>query len=60
MDKPVVNVFPWQDKVRMQHYCPLHPQVVEAIVPILTVSEMMRLFSSSWLSSNGFGTATLD
>ena len=35
MDKPVVDVLPWQDKIRMQHYCPLHPQVVEAIRPLL-------------------------
>ncbi|MGZ5563407.1 MAG: hypothetical protein ACXW1R_05715 [Halobacteriota archaeon] len=35
MKKPVVDVLPWQDKIRMQHYCPLHPQVVEAIVPVL-------------------------
>jgi hypothetical protein len=35
MRKPVVNVLPWQDKIRMQHYCPLHPQVVEAIMPVL-------------------------
>jgi hypothetical protein len=35
MDKPVVDVLPWQDKIRMQHYCPLHPQVVEAILPVL-------------------------
>ncbi len=34
-DKPVVDVLPWQDKIRMQHYCPLHPQVVEAILPVL-------------------------
>jgi hypothetical protein len=27
MKKPVVNVLPRQDKIRMQHYCPLHPQV---------------------------------
>lgn len=33
MEKPVVDVLPWQDKIRMQHYCPLHPQVVEAILP---------------------------
>jgi hypothetical protein len=24
-----------QDKIRMQHHCPLHPQVVEAILPVL-------------------------
>jgi integrase len=35
MEKPVVDVLPWQDKIRMQHYCPLHPQVVEAILPVL-------------------------
>jgi hypothetical protein len=35
MRKPVVDVLPWQDKIRMKHYCPLHPQVVEAIVPLL-------------------------
>jgi|BarGraNGADG00212_2_1021979.scaffolds.fasta_scaffold01769_8 integrase len=33
--RPVLDVFPWQDKIRMQHYCPLHPQDVEAIVPAL-------------------------
>jgi integrase len=35
MDKPVVDVLPRQDKIRMQHYCPLHPQVVGAILPML-------------------------
>jgi integrase len=35
MERPVVDVLPWQDKIRMQHYCPLHPQVVEAILPAL-------------------------
>jgi integrase len=35
MEKPVVDVLPWQDKIRMQHYCPLHPQLVEAILPAL-------------------------
>jgi hypothetical protein len=33
--KPVVDVLPWQDKIRMQHYCPLHPQLVEAMLPVL-------------------------
>jgi hypothetical protein len=31
MNKPVIDVLRWQDKIRMQHYCPLHPQVIEAI-----------------------------
>jgi hypothetical protein len=35
LDKPIVNVLPSQDKIRMQHYCPLHPQVLGAILPIL-------------------------
>ncbi|MGA3198818.1 MAG: hypothetical protein ABSD89_05370 [Halobacteriota archaeon] len=35
LEKPIVEVLPQQDKIRMQHYCPLHPQVVEAIVPLL-------------------------
>jgi integrase len=35
LEKPVIDVFPEQDKIRMQHYCPLHPQVVEAILPLL-------------------------
>ena len=35
MDRSIVNVLPSQDKIRMQHYCPLHPQVLEAILPIL-------------------------
>jgi len=34
-EKPFLNVLPEQDKIRMQHYCPLHPQVVEAILPLL-------------------------
>ncbi|MGZ4929107.1 MAG: hypothetical protein ACXV76_12685 [Halobacteriota archaeon] len=33
--KPVVDVLREQDKIRMQHYCPLHPQVVDALLPLL-------------------------
>ena len=33
--KPVLDILPEQDKIRMQHYCPLHPQVVECIMPAL-------------------------
>lgn len=32
--KPVIDVLPEQDKIRMQHYCPLHPQVVDALQPL--------------------------
>lgn len=35
LEKPVLDVFPEQDKIRMQHYCPLHPQIVEAVLPLL-------------------------
>jgi integrase len=35
MEKPVLDVLAEQDKIRMQHYCPLHPQVVEAMLPVL-------------------------
>ncbi|MGZ4936909.1 MAG: hypothetical protein ACXVIP_05930 [Halobacteriota archaeon] len=33
--KPVLDIPPDCDKIRMQHYCPLHPQVITAIVPML-------------------------
>jgi hypothetical protein len=35
LEKPVLDILPEQDKIRMQHYCPLHPQVVETIAPLL-------------------------
>ena len=31
--RPVIDVLPKQDKIRMQHYCPLHRQVVDAVGP---------------------------
>jgi len=34
-DSPVLDVLPQQDKIRMQHYVPLHPYVVEAVTPLL-------------------------
>jgi hypothetical protein len=34
LEKLVVAILPEQDKVRMQHYTPLHPQVVEAVLPV--------------------------
>ncbi|MGA2885220.1 MAG: hypothetical protein ABSE80_08715 [Halobacteriota archaeon] len=33
--KPVLDILPDQDKIRMQHYCPLHPQVAQAVMPLL-------------------------
>jgi hypothetical protein len=34
-NKPCVEVQSSQDKIKMQHYVPLHPQVIEAIQPSL-------------------------
>ncbi len=34
-DKPCVEVQSSQDKIKMQHYVPLHPQVIQAIQPLL-------------------------
>jgi hypothetical protein len=33
--KPVLHVKPSQDKIRMEHYVPLHTQVAESIQPLL-------------------------
>ncbi|MGZ4906867.1 MAG: hypothetical protein ACXV5T_09100 [Halobacteriota archaeon] len=33
--KPVIDVVSEQDKIRFQHYCPLHPQVVDAVKLVL-------------------------
>jgi hypothetical protein len=34
-ENPVIQVKASQDKIKMEHYVPLHPQVVEAIQPLL-------------------------
>ena len=34
-DAPVLDILPEHDKIRMQHYCPLHPQVVKTLAPLL-------------------------
>jgi hypothetical protein len=34
-EKPVLQVEYWQDKIRMSHFVPLHPQVVTAVQPLL-------------------------
>jgi hypothetical protein len=31
----VLDILPDQDKIRMQHYCPLNHQVLEAVAPLL-------------------------
>jgi hypothetical protein len=42
--KPVIDVMPEHDKIRMQHYCPLHPQVVGALQPLLNGREGEPMF----------------
>ncbi len=34
-DKPCMGVKSSQDKIKMQHYVPLHPQVIQAIQPLV-------------------------
>ncbi|MFZ0011285.1 MAG: hypothetical protein WAL97_05200 [Halobacteriota archaeon] len=34
-DKPCIEVQSSQDKIKMQHYVPLHPQVIQAIEPLV-------------------------
>ena len=50
--KPVLRVEPHQDKIRMEHYVPLHPQVVEAIQPLLDGrqdDELTFQYGSFWM-----------
>jgi integrase len=35
MERPVLQVLSYQDKIRMEHYCPLHPQIIAVISPLL-------------------------
>ena len=35
LENPVVQVKASQDKIRMEHYVPLHPEVVKALQPLL-------------------------
>ncbi|MGZ4949215.1 MAG: hypothetical protein ACXV5D_09265 [Halobacteriota archaeon] len=34
-EKPCIEVQSSQDKIKFAHYCPLHPQVIQAIQPLL-------------------------
>ena len=50
--KPVLRVEPHQDKIRMEHYVPLHPQVIDAIQPLLDGrhdNELMFHHGSFWM-----------
>jgi integrase len=35
LDPHMLDVLPQQDKIRMQHYVPLHPCVIDAVTPLL-------------------------
>ena len=49
MERPVLQVLSHQDKIRMEHYCPLHPRVIAAISPLLDGrrdNELMFVYNS--------------
>jgi hypothetical protein len=51
-EKPVILVGCSQDKIRMEHYVPLHPQVVDAVTPLLDgrrKDEPMFQHGSFWM-----------
>jgi len=50
--KPVLHVTAKQDKIRMEHYVPLHPFVVKAVSPLLDDrkdAELMFQHGSLWM-----------
>ena len=50
--KPVLRVESHQDKIRMEHYVPLHPQVIESIRPLLAGKkgyEAVFHYGSFWM-----------
>jgi integrase len=50
--KPVLRVEPSQDKIKMEHYVPLHPQVIKSIQPLLRGrrdAELMFHHGSFWM-----------
>jgi len=51
-NKPVRHVTAKQDKIRMEHYVPLHPCVVKAVSPLLDErkdAELMFQHGSLWM-----------
>ena|GEM_PF-108619 len=51
-DKPVILIECSQDKIRMEHYVPLHPQVVDALKPLVdgrSDDELMFQHGSFWM-----------
>ena len=51
-DKPVILVAASQDKIRMEHYVPLHKEVLNAVKPLLdgrSTDELMFTHGSFWM-----------
>ncbi len=51
-EKPVLHVKSSQDKIRMEHYVPLHQQVVQALAPLVEGrgdDELMFGYHSLWM-----------
>jgi hypothetical protein len=51
--KKTLHVYAHQDKIRMEHYVPLHPQIADAIKPLLDGRDRNEFFEynsfSMWL-----------
>jgi integrase len=54
--EPTLHVSADQDKIRMAHYVPLHPRVIEAVEPLLDGKKVTRLCFHSLRSTNGSGS----
>jgi integrase len=46
-EKPVLQVKASQDKIRYEHYVPLHPAVIDAITPLLSRRRNEKIFAYS-------------
>ena len=60
LEKPVVAILPEQYKFRMQHYTPLHPQVVEAVFHVTEGRGDHKLVLINSLFNSGLGITKLD
>lgn len=50
LEKPVIRVRASQDKIRMEHYVPLHPQAVKSLKLLLNgrADDELMLYTSAW------------
>ncbi|MGA7076001.1 MAG: hypothetical protein WBZ42_05585 [Halobacteriota archaeon] len=54
--KKTLHVYTHQDKIRMEHYVPLHPQIADAIKPLLDgrdKDDLVYEYNSFQCGSNG-------